>query len=108
MHIDNVKMRLYDYIRVLQKDCPDYMRVEIDEGRRYYKVNVCHSTLPVGDQMYPVPSQRVVHSFVDKKTGDLYMPASWRGPAKGIRYNLMYDWEVLQEKVDWAGSYLYK
>jgi hypothetical protein len=95
MNIDPIKIRLYDYMRVLQQDCPDYMRVELEVGRRYYKVNVNHS-------------QQVVHSFVDKKTGDVYKAASWRGPAKGIRYNLMYDWEILQEKVDWAGSYLYK
>ena len=27
------------------------------------------------------------HSFVDKKTGDVYKPASWKAPAKHVRFN---------------------
>ena len=49
---------------------------EIEEGRKYYKIVM-------------VSNQRSVHAFVDKKTGDVYKPASWQGPAKYVRYNLL-------------------
>ena len=31
---------------------------------------------------------RSVHSFIDLKTGEMYRPASWKGPAKGVRANV--------------------
>ena len=52
-----------------------------------------------------------VHAFVDKKTGEVYKPASWRGPAKIVRYDLrlIKDREQLHNPyhTDWAGGYLY-
>jgi len=53
--------------------------------------------------------QRSVHAFIDKTTGDVYKPASWKAPAKHIRYNLLDDKsrELCYSKCDWAGSYLY-
>jgi hypothetical protein len=53
---------------------------------------------------------RSVHCFIDKKTGEVYKSASWKAPAKGVRYDLMNDShrEWLLENADWAGSYLYQ
>lgn len=53
--------------------------------------------------------QRSVHCFIDKNTGAVYKPASWKAPAKHIRYNLLDDKsrELCYSKCDWAGSYLY-
>ena len=67
----------------------------IEPGRKYLKVVM-------------VSNQRSVHAFVDKKTGDLYKAASWRAPAKGVRYNLINDMNILRKNADWAGSYLYR
>ena len=46
---------------------------------------------------------------VDKKTGDVYKAASFKAPAKHVRFNLciISDREWLLENADWAGSYLY-
>ena len=52
-----------------------------------------------------------VHAFVDKKTGQVYKPASWAAPAKHVRYDL----RIIREREflfnsnnnDWAGGYLY-
>jgi hypothetical protein len=54
-------------------------------------------------------NQSHVHLFVDKVTGDVYKAASWKAPAKGIRYNLLDDTsrEEMYKRADWAGSYLY-
>ena len=54
-------------------------------------------------------NQSHVHLFVDKETGDVYKPASFKAPAKGVRYNLLDDTsrEEMYQRADWAGSYLY-
>jgi hypothetical protein len=46
---------------------------------------------------------------VDKKTGQVYKSASWKAPAKGVRYDLriIEQREWLLQHADWAGSYLY-
>ena len=53
---------------------------------------------------------RSVHCFIDKKTGEVYKSASWKAPAKGVRYDLrlIADREWLLENADWASGYLYK
>ena len=63
-------------------------------GRRYFKI---------------VHGGRSVHAFVDKTTGDVFKPASWRGPAKIARYNLLDDasYQKCLSRADWAGGYLY-
>ena len=70
----------------------------IESGRKYHKVI-----------METGAGSRSVHAFVDKKTGDVYKAASFKAPAKGIRFNLciMSDREWLFENADWAGGYLY-
>lgn len=55
-------------------------------------------------------NQKSIVAFVDKTTGDVFKPASWKGPAPDARYNLL-DPESREECImnaDWAGSFLYK
>ena len=35
------------------------------------------------------PPSRSVHAFVDKKTGEVYKAASFKAPAKHVRFNLL-------------------
>lgn len=67
-------------------------------GRKYHKVMQC-----VDGQT------ESVHAFIDKKTGEVYKAASYKSPAKGVRYDLrlIEQREWLFENADWAGSYLY-
>ena len=68
----------------------------IESGRKYHKVVM-------------VSNQRSVHAFVDKKTGELYKAASFKAPAKIVRYNLLMieSREECFARADWAGGYLY-
>ena len=83
-----------DRIEEIKKN-PDYDFV-IESGRKYYKIIM-------------VNNQRSVHAFIDKKTGEVYKPAGWQGPAKHVRYDLrvIKDREYVLENCDWAGGYLY-
>lgn len=49
-----------------------------------------------------------VHAFVDPINGDLYKPASWAAPAKGVRFNLLIDLAEIEQVFQWTGGYLYK
>lgn len=71
----------------------------IESGRKYHKIIMVNSD-----------SARSVHCFVDKKTGEVYKSASWKSPAKGVRYDLrlIKHREWLFENADWAGGYLYR
>ena len=52
-----------------------------------------------------------VHAFIDIQTGEVYKPASWKAPAKHVRFDLrlIQDREFLfnPNNIDWAGGHLY-
>ena len=50
-----------------------------------------------------------VHAFVRKDTGEVYKPASWKAPAKHVRYDMriINQREYMYANCDWAGGYLY-
>jgi len=98
--VDNFKSR--NHGKVGGYDAPVY-KFYPEEGRKYFKI------------IMEIPNEnrdpsRSVHAFVDKKTGELYKSATWKAPAKGVRYDLrlIKDREWLLENADWAGGYLYK
>ena len=76
----------------------DPYKFYIESGRKYHKI-----------VMETESQSRSVHAFVDKKTGEVYKPASFKAPAKIVRFNLclIEDREWLLENADWAGGYLY-
>ena len=86
--------RIADY-----KEGKDVYKFSIDTGRKYHKIV---QTCTDGSQS--------VHAFVDKNTGELYKPASWKAPAKDVRFDLriISEREWVLENCDWAGGYLYK
>ena len=66
---------------------------EVIKGKRYYKLMDSGS----------------VHAFVDINNGYMYKPASYKGPAKIMRYNLLDDtsYEACLHNADPHGGYLY-
>ncbi len=93
-------------------DNPQYFTYMI--GRKYLKVIAMEwrddakygriNAAPAGYQA------KHVHAFVDKTTGDVFLPASWNAPAKGARFNLFQNKEALFEGVMRRphGGYLYR
>ena len=57
-----------------------YTQLEYEEGRKYIKV-WSYLVGPEG-RLYG----RGCFMFVDKNTGECYKPASYKAPAKGVRY----------------------
>ena len=83
----------------LQQTAPSGYFFALDSsGRKYHKVF-----------MYIDSNRNSIHAFIDKKTGEVFKPASLKAPAKGARYNVLSipSREAMFEKCDWAGGYLY-
>ena len=84
----------------------DYrMKFYIVESRKYLRIE-CETVVNYDG----IVKQKSIHAFVDKNTGEVYKSASWKSPAKGVRYNLLdkKSREQCYRLADWAGSYLYK
>ena len=83
----------------LEHDAPNNYSYAMDSsGRKYHKVF-----------MYIGERRDSIHAFIDKKTGEVFKPASIKAPAKGARYNVLSipSREEMFERCDWAGGYLY-
>ena len=93
----NVVKWVWQFCDALRDAAPNGYDFTFESGKKYHKIimNDGH--------------QRSSHAFVDKKTGEVYKSASWKAPAKGVRYDLriIEQREWLFEHADWAGGYLY-
>ena len=76
------------------------------EGKKYIKV--VREEYDESDDRW---RDTTVHSFIDRNTGDVYKPASWKAPAKHVRYSFTNKQDMLfltdPRCVGWAGGYLY-
>ena len=78
-------------------------------GRKYFKVIKVEESFTSKNGVKH-PSHTCVEAFIDRQTGDLYKPASYRKPAKGARYNLRDQKSLisLYQNLDPFGGHLYK
>jgi hypothetical protein len=72
-----------------------------EQGRKYTKIVSGYVCEDGGI------AQRSVVAFIDKSTGDVFKPANWSSPAKGVRYNLYQDIDQLEKTCDYSGGHLY-
>lgn len=80
------------------------LKIEQRPGKRYIKLVCSHYDKRTGKRDHDC-----VWCFIDKESGAVYKPASFKAPAKHIRYSLMDD-DSFQEAInraDWAGGWLY-
>ena len=130
-YADTITKNYRDYhIRTLKGNLsgnyPEYAREQLDaiengtanlmwfkdySGKRYYKIVQQEFETWEKSKYYGQYRDSSVHAFVDKKTGQVYKPASWQAPAKHVRYDL----RIIKEReflfnsnnTGWAGGYLY-
>ena len=127
-YADTITKNYRDYhIRTLKGNLsgnyPEYAREQLDaiengtENLMYFKVKTGKKFYKIVQMNFDTFQNRneyregSVHAFVDKKTGQVYKPASWAAPAKHVRFDL----RIIREReflfnsnnTDWAGGYLY-
>ena len=97
-----------DQLESIKNGTANLTKFVVKNGRKYYKI-MQHEFDTFRDRNeYREGS---VHAFVDKKTGEVYKPASYNAPAKHVRYDL----RIINDRIrlhdpnytGWAGGYLY-
>ena len=107
----------------LSGNYPEYAREQLDAIKNG-TANLMYFTVKTGKKYYKIVQMEFdtfrdrneyragsVHAFVDKKTGQVFKPASWQAPAKHVRFDL----RIIREReflfnsnnTGWAGGYLY-
>ena len=92
----------------IENGTANLMKFKVYTGKKYYKIVQQEFDTFQNRNEYRDGS---VNCFIDKKTGEVYKPASWKAPAKHVRY----DMRIIQQRefllnpdnIDWAGGYLY-
>ena len=87
------------------------MKFKVKTGKKYYKIVQQEFETWEGSKYYGQYRDASVHAFVDKKTGQVFKPASWQAPARHVRFDL----RIIREReflfnyknTGWAGGYLY-
>ena len=107
-HIRMISNFTSDYskkqLESIKNGTANLMRFNVIEGRKYWKIFSYEYDDYKGEY-----KQSSINCFVDKKTGDVFKPASYNKPAKHVRYNLLDEDSRANclLRADWAGGYLY-
>ena len=97
-----------EQLDAIENGTANLMYFKVNTGKKYYKIVQMEFDTFQNRNEYRAGS---VHAFVDKKTGQVYKPASWQAPAKHVRFDL----RIIKEReflfnsnnTGWAGGYLY-
>ena len=96
--IENGTANLYKFVFKTGKKFHKVYFLEYQEASEYYGTKAGYKS-------------GSVHAFIDIQTGEVYKPASWKAPAKPVRFDLrlIQDREFLfnPNNIDWAGGHLY-
>ena len=107
-HVKSMQQFSSDYankqLESIKNGTANLMRFNVIEGRKYWKIFSYEYDDYKGEY-----KQSSINCFVDKKTGDVFKPASYNKPAKHVRYNLLDEDSRANclLRADWAGGYLY-
>ena len=94
----------------IEKWCVQLCRALQASYDKHYDAGRYDFTMRLGRKYWKIhDGDGAVHAFVDRKTGEVYKPASYKAPAKHVRYDLriIKEREACLNNADWAGSYLY-
>ena len=100
-----------EQLDAIENGTANLMKFVVKTGKRYYKIVQQEFETWEKSRYYGQYRDGSVHCFVDKETGDVYKPASWKAPAKHIRFTFQnvdhLKFLLNPDNVDWAGGYLY-
>ena len=100
-----------EQLDAIENGTANLMKFVVKTGKRYYKIVQQEFETWEKSRNYGKYADGSVHAFVDKKTGQVYKPASWQAPAKHVRFDLRIIREIEflfnSNNTGWAGGYLY-
>jgi len=101
-----------EQLDAIENGTANLMKFKVYSGKKYYKIVQQEYREGASWNNYKTGyADGSVHCFVDKETGDVYKAASWRSPAKHIRFSLQNEADLRfllnPDNVGWAGGYLY-
>ena len=110
--IRSYKRNIEEQLQKIEDGTANLYKFDYQVGKKYIKVfNLQYSE---ACDYYNRPAgyrKGSVTAFIDKNTGEVYKPASWKAPAKHVRFDLrlIQDREFLfnPNNIDWAGGHLY-
>ena len=95
----------------IENGTANLMKFKVYSGKKYYKIVQQEFETWEKSKNYGKYADGSVHAFVNKETGDVYKPASWKAPAKHIRFSFQNEADLRfllnPDNVGWAGGYLY-
>ena len=118
-HIHTLNRNLHgnypDYAREqlaeIENGTANLMKFVVKTGKKYYKIVQQEFETWEKSRNYGKYADGSVHCFVDKETGDVYKAASWKSPAKHIRFSLQNEADLRfllnPDNVTWTSGYLY-
>ena len=119
-HIDSMEHMLkrdpesvYAFLEKLndvQTGKANLMKFVVKTGKKYYKIVQQELETWSGSKYYGKYRDGSVHAFVDKETGEVYKPASWRNSSKHVRFDMRDERQLkflLDPKNVELKSYLY-
>jgi hypothetical protein len=106
--IEGYKSYYQEQLEKIENGTPNLYKFDYKVGKKFIKVfNLQYDTFQNRNE-YRAGS---VTAFIDKNTGEVYKPASWKAPAKHVRFDLriIKDREFLlnPKNCSWTGGHLY-
>ena len=106
--IEGYKSYYQEQLEKIENGTANLYKFDYKVGKKFIKVfNLQYDTFQNRNE-YRAGS---VTAFIDKNTGEVYKPASWKAPAKHVRFDLrlIKDREFLlnPKNATWTGGHLY-
>ena len=101
-----------EQLDAIENGTANLMKFKVYSGKKYYKIVQQEYREGASWNNYKTGyADGSVHCFVDKETGDVYKAASWRSPAKHVRFSLQNEADLRfllnPDNVTWTSGYLY-
>ena len=105
---EGYKSYYQEQLEKIENGTANLYKFDYKVGKKFIKVfNLQYDTFR-GRNEYKAGS---VTAFIDKNTGEVYKPASWKAPAKHVRFDLRIirerEYLLNPKNCDWAGGHLY-